>query len=142
MKLTKSQLMAAAMRPGSSDAQGRGAEKDEKPAGKEAVAKAAPVPEILVNVAGERHHRPFRLGRTAWRWFWSAVDLVLLVAIVGIIVWALGELVMRHYIPANAFTTHIASVARWESHVVMGFFAHHPVKLHVPNQNKGGQNHV
>lgn len=83
---------------------------------------AEPTPRVDVVVDTPYFHRPFRPGRALWRLLVGAVDWALVVVLVGVVVWAVGELALRHYLPANGLTRGLAHAARWEGHVVMGFF--------------------
>ncbi len=78
-------------------------------------------PTIHVEVGPRERAASWRWGRTAWRWAWNLIDLALLVAVIGVIIWALGQLALRHYLPGNTLTKDLISAAQWESQVVMQF---------------------
>lgn len=64
-----------------------------------------------------------RLGRRLWHGVASLVDWALIIAVVGLALWAVGALVARHYVPLNPLTARVMAISRWESRVVLHWFA-------------------
>ena len=81
---------------------------------------------VDVVVDTSRPRRPFRPGQALWRFLVGLGDWALVIVLVGVVMWAVGALTLRGYLPTNALTARIVEIAHWEAHVVIGFFAHHP----------------
>lgn len=82
----------------------------------------APDARIQVDVTAAVPRRPWRVGRTAWRGLMGGIDLALLALVLGVVAWALGQLALRHLLPANAFTAWLAQVSQWEGRWVVGLW--------------------